>query len=332
MTAVTQDALLALIASRKAQSSRQKTLKPAAGRGRYRILPGWKFPLGDPRFFMDFGQHFVKDAAGAIKAVYICTDKTFGRPCTVCNTIAEGILNSTDDVTKKRLEDARSSSRVLLNVLHRDGPTPNEVQILEVAPSVLVGKKGVGGIMGIFSEFPTLLDLTNGHDVIIEKAGTGKNDTTYSVQVAGGSQPVSADVLTKLHDLDKFVAVESEEAMRRALSSVHAISGLLPAPAPAAALAAPRDVPATPAPAMMAPVVAPVAAPVVVVAAPVAAPAVKSAVELAKEAYEAAIAAATAAAAVSAPVAATPVPAAVAAPAPTSTGDKELDALLADLK
>jgi hypothetical protein len=308
MTSATHEALLKLIAERKAQVSRQKTIKPKDGRNRYRILPGWKAQLGDPRFYIDFGQHFIKDATGQVKAVYICVDKTFGRPCQVCETISQAILGTTDDATKKRLEDARSNARVLLNVLELDGPTPTIPQILEVAPSVFNGKRGVGGILGLFAEWPMMLDPANGHDIIIEKAGSSKNDTTYSVQIAGGSKPVPAEALTKLHDLDKFVQVESEEAMRRALTSVQSISGLLPA---SGAYGTGKDRPETPAPALTAPQPSVITAPATVIAQPVA-PAPVQAPALV-----------TSAAPTAAPVAAS-------APAP-STGDAELDKLLADL-
>lgn len=306
-------ALLDLINKRKQAASRQKTAKVPAGRSRWRILPGWK--ENDPRFFMDFGQHFVKDAANQIKAVYICTDKTFGRPCGVCNAVAEGIRNSTDDVTKKRLEDARSGARVLMNAIQVDGPNPNEVQILEVPPSVLMGKKGVGGILSLFTEWPTLLDPATGHDIIIEKAGTGKNDTTYSVQIAGGSKPVNPDLLKKLHDLDKFVEVESAEAYARALSSVQAISGLLAAPVPGA------DTPKTAMLPSLAPAAAP-AAPIMPAPASTAAPAAVPVMPTPT---------APVAPAAAPVVAAAPAPAPAAPAAAASTGDPELDALLRDL-
>src|SRR4051794_21809806 len=111
------EALMKLIADRKASVSRIKTIKPNPGRNRYRILPGWR-KNGDPTFYHDFGQHFIKNAAGEVKAVFICSDKTFGRPCAVCDSIGEGIRASVSDQQKKMLEDSRANARVLLNVLH----------------------------------------------------------------------------------------------------------------------------------------------------------------------------------------------------------------------
>jgi hypothetical protein len=147
----------------------------------------------------------------------------------VCAAVNNGIINSVDDLTKKRLMDAQSSSRVLLNVLHIDGPTPEEPQILEVAPSVFNGAKGVGGIISLFDEWPDLLHPLRGNDIIIEKSGTGM-ETRYGVQVAGASKPVPLACLPKIANLDKFVAAEQEEAFRKALTSVSSITGLLPPP------------------------------------------------------------------------------------------------------
>jgi hypothetical protein len=282
------NALLALIAQRKAQTSRLKTIKPAAGRNRYRILPSWrKDDSKGPRdqFWMDFGQHFIKDAAGQVKAVYVCVDKTYGRPCQICDEVNRGIQNSVDDIQKKRLEDARSSGRVLLNVLHLDGQTPNEVQVLELAPSAFNGKKGVGGVLSLFQDWPNMVALTPGEgaaDIIIEKSGQGM-DTAYGVSAVPSQTTVTPAHLEKLHDLDAFVAQENDQGAQRALAGVSAITGLLPAPArpqlsasAAAAFAAPaaaqtfEDVPDFPTAAELA--AAATASPAVMTPPPAAAP------------------------------------------------------------
>jgi hypothetical protein len=334
---MTTQSLMDLLAKRKAATGGQKTIKPKAGRNRYRILPGWR-KNGDPTFFHDFGQHFIKDAAGQVKAVYICADKTFGRPCEVCDAVAQGIQMSTDDLTKKRVEEAKSSGRVLLNVLELDGQQPTVPQILEVAPTVFNGKKGVGGIISLFDEWPNMLDPNTGNDIIVEKSGAGL-DTAYSVQIAGASKPVPADALAKLNDLDAYVLQENEQAQQRALASVRSVAGLPPVAANPAlgysAVAAGGVYAAQPAPqpwevdetlaigdpAMAAAIAA--AQPAVAVAQPVAA----AVVQPAAEPVAAAVAAQPA---VAAAVAQPAVAAAVAQPA-AGTGDPELDALLAGL-
>jgi len=340
--------LMELLQKRKAATGGQKTIKPKAGRNRYRILPGWR-TNGDPTFFHDFGQHFIKDAAGQVKAVYICADKTFGRPCEVCDAVAQGIQMSTDDTMKKRIEDAKSSGRVLLNVLELDGPQPTVPQILEVAPTVFNGKKGVGGIISLFDEWPNMLDPNTGNDIIVEKSGTGL-DTAYSVQIAGASKPVPPEALAKLCDLDAYVMQENEQAQQRALASVRSVAGLPnPTTTPAlgyapAGTVAPSVYTAQPAPQPwevdetldIGTLANPAAAAAVAVTAAVPAVAVavaQPAVAVAPAAPAAPAVAAVAPAVAAAPAAAVAQPAVAVAPAAAAagTGDPELDALLAGL-
>lgn len=288
-------------------SNRKKTAKPPLNTSRWRILPSWR---GEgQQFWHDFGQHFVKDASGKMMAIYMCSDKTYGRPCAVCDAIHTGIKSSSDDFTAKLLKDAGSSGRILVNALQLDGPTPTEVQILELAPSAF------NAIISIAQEWEeageSIFDPVKGKDILITRTGAGLL-TKYTVQVAAKALPLPDGVLTRLNDLDTYVAQESSEQQLRALNSVRSVAGLLEGPAvrtglPAAAAALgaatlveedPYAV-AAPPPKRVAPVAV---VEDVIVKAPVA---VKAAVVAAK-----------------APVAAAPA---------DDTGDAELDAMLAAL-
>lgn len=266
-------ALLAMINARKAQMSRVKALRPASGRNRYRILPGWRvaakapahlsdvagavspeFPLGMPsgkeqwlsEFFMNFGQHFLKDAAGKVVAVAVCPEKTYGKPCKICDEVNRGHIhakNAGDDVTASRLQEAMAGASILLNVLALDTPTPNEVQILAVAPSVIFGKKGVGGLLNLYGDWPGLIKLggpaDSCADMIITKGGAGKEGTTYDVAALPTAVTLTAAHMAAVKDLDQYIVNEdSTQSSQRALSAVSATSGLLPAPSSPALLGA----------------------------------------------------------------------------------------------
>jgi hypothetical protein len=226
-------ALLELLKNKKqdlAAGKRQKTVKPADGRSRWRILPSWRG--AGQQFWHDFGQHFVKKPDNSIAAIYICTDKTFGKPCPICDAVSSGIKSATDDATMKLLKDAKSNGRVLVNAMHLDGKEPGKVEILELPPTLFAA------IIDIAQEWEeageTIFGAGNeGKDIIIQREGTGMN-TKYTAQIAAKSQVVPADVLTKLHDLDAYVQQESHEQQLRALNSVRAVTGLLPAPATSA--------------------------------------------------------------------------------------------------
>lgn len=306
-------ALLALLQQKKqemAAGNRRKTIKPADGSSRYRILPSWNG--ADKLFHRDFGQHYVKNAAKEITAVYVCTEKTFGKPCSICDAISHGMRSATDDFTMDILKGSRSTGRTLLNVLHLDSKDPGEVHILELPATVF---KQVIDIAYEYEEAgQSILDLNTGSDLVISRTGTGIG-TKYTVMRAAKSSPVSPSVLTKLHNLDEYVSQESSDGALRALNSVRAVTGLLPAPA---STGLPRAVESIGA--------ASIAEedPYAVAEAPVRklAPAPAPAPDISDVPVKAA------------PVAAKPVAPVAAKPAPVaaeSTGDEEMDALLASL-
>lgn len=315
-------ALLELLKAKKADlaaqsGNRKKTIKPADGTGRYRILPSWRG--AGQQFWHDFGQHFVKKEDGSLAAVYMCTDKTYGRPCSICSAIEGGIKSASDDHTMEMLKEAKSSGRILLNAIHQD-KTPNQVDILELPPTVFAQ------IVAIAEEWEeageSVFDTAKGKDFLITRTGTGLK-TKYTVQVAAKAAALPAGVESMLHDLDAYVQQESEAAANRALIAVRTVAGL-PAPGaggvPSSTAGAARfdaadevDDPyaaASPPPKRVAPVVA----------------------AAAEEATDVAVKPVRAA-----PVAAAPAPKPVAAAAPVaaavpdSTGDGELDDLLASL-
>lgn len=301
------NALMELLKQKKAalaSNRRAKTVKPEDGRSRWRILPGWR--EGDPTFYHDFGQHFIKDAAGEVKAVYICVDKTFGKPCSVCSAVESAVKSTMDDAMVELLKSAKAGHRILVNALHVDGPNPTEPVILELAPTVFEG------ILNIIMEWgEETLSLDAGKDVIIERSGKGKN-TKYSVQIAAKSAPVDPAVMKKITNLDEYVAQESEEQAARALTNLSAVAGLLPAAAPAVGttVATPslRDLSIDEQDAALRELEGELAAPAPAPAPATPAPAVATPAAVAEAA-----------------------PAATPAPAAAVTGDSELDQLLAAL-
>jgi hypothetical protein len=222
--------LLDLLKEKKAQLSQgnNKTIKPEEGKGRYRILPGWR--KDDPTFWHDYGAHYVRHTKGAKPTVYLCLDKTFGKPCPVCDALHEAIGNTHDDATLELLKGGNASQRILLNVLHLSGESPTVPQVMELAPTAF------NQILSIMEEWENMLDPTNGNDIVIERTGQGVN-TKYSVTIAGKSNPVPAEALKKIVNLDEFVAKESEDQLRRTLLAISAATGKAPAPA----LAAPTE-------------------------------------------------------------------------------------------
>lgn len=213
----------------EAKKGRARTWKPAKGKSRIRVLPSWR--LGDPQFFHDFGQHFVKNSKGDTEAIYLCSDKTFGNDCDVCNAIGAGIKNSHDDDTVKLLKQANSSQKYLMNVLVLTDPDEakrNEPQIMEAGMTVFEA------ICEIISEYGDITSLTEGVDLVITREGTGQFDTKYTVMPSPKSVKVPESILEKLHDLDEYVAQENDDAKRKAVNAVGRAAGLLTADTPSA--------------------------------------------------------------------------------------------------
>lgn len=230
-------ALMDLINKKKQEinaNNRAKTVKPPDGNSRWRILPSWR-KQGDPdseQFWHDFGSHYIKDQAEQMKAVYVCTEKTFGKPCEVCTAIAQSMAYSTDDATVKALKEANASARVLVNAVQVDGAS-KEVVVLELSPTAFAQVITVMQEWGDVTALDDGQPNATGRDITIERQGKGVN-TKYVVQAGNKATPLPADVMAKATNLDQYVAQESDTGKLKALTSIGAVSGL-------AALAAPSS-------------------------------------------------------------------------------------------
>lgn len=223
--------LMALMKDKKAAlKPKAKTLKPNPGANRYVVLPGWR--KGDEHiYFHEFGQHFIKNEAGELQAVYLCLDATFGRPCPVCDGISKAMKMTDDDDTIKTLEEAVAGHKkqtYLLNVLALDSDDPNTPQILELK------KSAFGQLVETVEEWGmALFDPTEPQVIVVNRDGKGLN-TKYSVQISPKKQALPKGVMDKLNNLDEYVRQENEEQQRRALTAINSVVGLLPAAAPGA--------------------------------------------------------------------------------------------------
>ena len=230
--------LMAMIASKK--QSMKKVVKPMkllTGDNRIRLLPGWRSidkttgtvdVNADPTFFHDFGQHFVKNAAKELKAIYICTTQTFGTPCEVCDSLAQAVKVAGDDATIKTIEEAKSRKSFLLNVQMLDSTEPNRPQILEVGFGIM---SDLLNLLGETESAP--LNVINGNVIKINRDGTGLN-TKYTVGLALKNPTtmlttdVSAASLKLINDLDEYVKQESVERQRLAVAAVGGLVGFTP--------------------------------------------------------------------------------------------------------
>lgn len=200
---------------------RAKTIKPNPGANRYVLLPGWRAGEEDV-FWHDFGQHFIKNEADEIQAIYPCLNKTYGRPCPVCEGLSRAMKASPDEATTEVLKKASSSQSYLLNVLALDSAeNAGTPQILEVRKSVF------NQILELMNDWGTaIFDSENPQIITINREGKGIN-TKYQVMVSAKKHTMPASVYKNLNNLDDYVRQENEEQERRAIAAINGVAGLI---------------------------------------------------------------------------------------------------------
>ena len=216
--------LMSLMKAKKQSMKKiEKTIKPVDGNNDFVLLQGWR--KGEEQvYFHDYGQHFVKNEADELQAVYLCADKTFGTACPVCAAIGAGIRGATDDDTVNLLKKANATQRYLVNVLALNTSEPDTPQILELSATAFAQLVTTVEAWGV-----ALLDDVEPQIVTVNRSGKGLL-TKYVVGVSPKKHAMPKGVLSKLNNLDEYVAQESEEGKRKAISAVANMSGILAAP------------------------------------------------------------------------------------------------------
>jgi len=253
------------------ESKRQRdfAIVPPPGNSRWRIMPSFDGDL-DKLPVADFGQHFIKDpTTKETLAVVACAAKTYGTQCDVCDqilTVKAAMLAAGRDAEADVVGEAKAAQKHIVNAAqwtkNADGaPGGTLGEVKQLALPMTAFEQFVLIVESYLGEGINIFDLATGFDVIITRAGTGRN-TKYTVQAAPTSSVAPPELLTQAVDLDAFVNQITEEKRLKALSALGGPARpALAAPAPA--------LPAAVAPVAAAPVVAP-AAPVAATPAPVA--------------------------------------------------------------
>lgn len=213
--------LLEMMKQKKAAlKSKDKTIKPQPGSNRYILLPGWRKDEQHV-WFHDFGQHYIKNAADEIQAVYPCNEAIYGKPCPICDGLNRAQHAAADDETVELLKKAKAGRSYLMNVLALDSEDPTTPQILEIRSTAF------GQLLETVEEWAgTMFDPDEAQIFTISREGKGLN-TKYSVSVSPKKQAVPKAAYAKLTNLDEYVAQESDEQKRKALSAINSVAGIL---------------------------------------------------------------------------------------------------------
>ncbi|WP_028449773.1 hypothetical protein [Chitinibacter tainanensis] len=211
--------LLEKLQQRKQQadaSKRDKTAKLADGKHKYRILPTWRPDSTDVNFH-DFGMHYVKHAGQT--GAYLCRAKTYGEHCEVCEAIAAGLFAAAgNEDTKKLLEEARSSGRVLMNMIQVDAPESERRPKLFELPKGLFENDILPTMITYIENGLDLASLDKGFEIEIEKSGTGKNTEYRAVVIPVPAKPLPAELMQKVVNIDEWVKLEGANDQGRSKS------------------------------------------------------------------------------------------------------------------
>lgn len=184
-----------------------------------RILPGWRKD-GDPTFFHDFGQTWIKNMDGAVLAVVADAKITFGNDDAVRNLVHRALAGANSDAQRKHYKEMLAKSRVLVNaqVLDDKSVDANVAHILEFSEAGFTAVIEQAALAGIADEF---LSLDEGFDLIVSKTGKGF-DTKYTYTFARKPRAVPDSVRESLNDVDAFIRAKFADS-ERALNAIKSL-------------------------------------------------------------------------------------------------------------
>lgn len=194
-------------------------MKLSVGRNIVRILPPVR---GKNTPFRVTYQHYIETADG--KWAFTCPRLENDQRCPVCE-LAMSLQRSGKPADRDRGYQIKAKRRVYANVINRADP--------DKGPVVLAfGKTIHDELVKLRQDEVTGGDYThpvNGIDVIIDRVGSGKTDTEYSVNLARQLSPLHPDATVMnawagmLHDLDLFAKMPSDEEMYEKMQSIFGI-------------------------------------------------------------------------------------------------------------
>ena len=230
-------ALEKMRAKRESMKSGDNTdlAKIPAGKSKWRVMPCWRKegtetrPLGE--YALAFKQHWIKhptqereDSPGQKKilAVLNSVKEAYDEPCQVGELITHGLMNETDPAIKASLEEARGSTKWLMNLMRLDGSSAGEV--VQVAVPVSIADV-IFGIAEQDEEYLSgekvdsiVTDPMQGVVFEFSREGAMKNTKYAATAVTKGvsldTRPITPDEMALVKDLDEIVTPNPKDAAR----------------------------------------------------------------------------------------------------------------------
>jgi hypothetical protein len=185
------------------ESGSAEFFKVKGGKNVVRFLPP---PVGKKSPFRVVWQHYVNLPGVPNPVSFPCPMREASRACPVCAK-AEKFKKTGNDADYKKALDLFPKRRVYANIIDREAPE-NGVQIYAF------GKMVHEALVKIRSDEDAGGDFCNpdiGFDIIIDRKGTGKNDTEYTVMAARKQSKLGDyELIAQQQDLERFAKVPSD--------------------------------------------------------------------------------------------------------------------------
>jgi hypothetical protein len=205
----------------KTNSNAEPTTKPKMGKNRLRFLPHWSDVNGD--FAQGYGSHFIRNAAGEIKSVYVCDAATHEKDCPVCDSLNQAMIHAKDDETKELIKGAKASQRFLFNAIDMEGDTKTPF-ILELSRTTYLSLIEIILLEADEEnpDFNILTDLKDGHDVYIVKSGVGLK-TEYAVSIVTKSTAIDKSIMSKAYNLLEYTNQNQNGSISKSIAVVESL-------------------------------------------------------------------------------------------------------------
>ena len=208
----------------------EKPVSAKLGTTRVVLLPGWDAKNPEV-FWHEFGAHYIKDGSGKTVAYYPCDDVIYGKPCPVCQALAQAAQATSDEQTLEQIKQCRAGTQFLVNciVIGENNNAPVVFALSKTAFEQLINVCGSWGMAVFDPQNPQIIEIT--------RTGTGF-DTKYMVSVSPEKFPLPADTMNKLKNLDEYVNQRSENLVNKSVMAISNLTGAslsvgyTPSPAP----------------------------------------------------------------------------------------------------
>lgn len=195
----------------EASAGGAKFWKPKVGRNVIRILPP---AVGQKKLFRSVYQHWIE----MVKRSVTCARIEAKKPCAVCMKVDE-LKKSKLKIDQDMASELFAKRQVFVNIIDRSDAAAG-VQVFRC------GKTIHEQLLALRTDEEAGANYSHpltGNDIVIERVGTGKNDTKYKVMLGkqkplGPDDNVMQEWIDMQHNLDQIAKLPTLDEVKQLLS------------------------------------------------------------------------------------------------------------------